>query len=431
MANGWKSLALTVAWLGLTASAMAQPLPPLGPPPANANLPGRPVPVGIDDAPLAPVGPPGGFAPAPPPPPEGPIVGPLFTFGAAYLAWATPRQHLPILVTAGSSGDPIPAALGQPRTRVVLQGRIGQDTPHSGMRFNLGLGLDDAAVLALEGNFFLLEQRSGHRTYTGDGAVDSEVLGRPFFNLATNTEDAYPIAIPGVAFGRIDVETRRQMYGGEGNLRYNYLTQSPSSNHRIDFVAGFRYVAVNEALTIKQETQEIQGPGVAGNNFFLSEDYITNNNFYGGQVGGQWEYRLGPGYVSARAVCGLGGTYQTLKTAPYIRVTEPTGVVSSNTDRALYLSPPNVGQFNRTRFCVVPEGNVRCGFDLAPGIGLAVGYSYIYVSDVIRPATQIDRRVTLQPVGTPLTVPPAQQTPSFNSTSFWAQGIDATLLLRF
>jgi hypothetical protein len=112
---------------------------------------------------------------------------------------------------------------------------------------------------------------------------------------------------------------------------------------------------------------------------------------------------------------------QTARNSAFTSITEPNGVVTSSFDRALYISPNNAGRFTQTRFAVVPEANVKLGYDINQYVRFTVGYTYIYLSEAARPADQL----------TPGVFTPAAPFPGVHSTDFWVQGLDVGLRFCF
>jgi len=422
MAKRWMCVMLTVGWLGVCASAMAQALPAFAPqnaPPPNGGAPGAP---GCPPAPQTDVIP-AIHSPEPEP------TGPECQFRVDYLLWAIPRQSLSRYVSTGSLSDPIPGAIGQPNTRFLLNGRFGDDTPHSGIRLYASLGEDSNPHLSLNASAFYLERRESKIGFSADGIQNTTLIARPFQNVNAGVEDADPIALPGIMSGAIRVLTDKHMYGGEANLKFHYWE---GSNARIAFTIGPRFLFLEELLLTMTRTDDLTIMGVPGFSTSSSERYSTDNDFYGAQVGAEWQFRVGPCALTTTAKCAIGPIFQNLNTRAQTAVTDNlTGIITTSQDRALFLSPNNVGNFSRTHFCVVPELGARLGFDFTTNVGISVGYSYVYMSDVIRPAEQVDRNVNVQPIGTTGIFPPARTPPALRSTSISAQGLDASVLLRF
>jgi hypothetical protein len=418
---------LTVGWLGACASAMAQALPAFAPrnaPPPGAAVPGGPAPAG-DYRPPPPMT---DVAPILPPPDVQPT-GPSLVMRADYLLWSLPRQALSRFVSSGSIFDPIPGAIGQPGTRLLLNNRFGDDTPHSGLRLYVSLDEGSNPYCSVDASAFVLQRRESQQTFAGNGSINSPVLARPFFNVNAGLEDADPISVPGVQSGALVVDTKRVMYGGETNFRWHYWE---SNGSRILFSIGPRFLFLEESLETFETVSDLPGLGVPGNQSLFRERYDTNNDFYGGQIGVEWQWRLGPLYVTATSKLALGEMLQKLTTQAATQVFEgATGAVFISPDRALYLAPNNVGTFRRNHFTVMPEVNARLGYDFTNNLGISAGFTYLYISDVIRPANEVDRNVNMQPVGGLGIIPPARTPPSFRTTSFSATGLDASIVVRF
>jgi hypothetical protein len=424
MTKQWSWLVLTVSCFAVCASAGAQTLTA----PRNGDAPQ-----------LTPSCPP--FQPEVcEPPPEPPAPGnacevpcpvchpPHLEVGLEYLLWYTRGQQLPPLVTSGSLADLMPASLGQANTKLLFGGIGGDAARHNGGRLTLAYGVDDDNTSSITGSFFGLDQRGVSRGFSSDGGSNTQVIGRPFFNVVNRTEDADPVAIPNVASGRIQIDTPSTLYGGEIDYRYQVWKEQTS---RFALLTGARYLSLDEGLNIHESSQDIPGLGVPGNSYLLSENYITHNRFYGGEVGAEYEYRFGSLITDFGGKAAFGVVEQTARNSAFTSITEPNGIVTSSFDRALYISPNNAGRFTHTRFAVVPEGNVKLGYEFNQYVRFTVGYTFIYLSEAARPADQLDRRVNIQPIGTPGVFTPAAPIPGVHSTDFWVQGLDIGLRFCF
>jgi hypothetical protein len=92
----------------------------------------------------------------------------------------------------------------------------------------------------------------------------------------------------------------------------------------------------------------------------------------------------------------------------------------------------------------MPEVGIKIGYQLTEHVRAYVGYSLVYISDVIRPSGLIDTNVDFTdlkprvvvvngvPMPVPVTIPPgAPPKPQFRSTDFWAQGVDFGMEFRW
>jgi hypothetical protein len=92
--------------------------------------------------------------------------------------------------------------------------------------------------------------------------------------------------------------------------------------------------------------------------------------------------------------------------------------------------------FERDRFSVIPEVGINLGYQITDGLKIFVGYNFLYWSNVVRAADQIDRTLDINQIpnfrGT--TNPPAPQRRPFvpfKETSFIAHGLTAGLEYRY
>ncbi len=423
MAKKLMSMVLAASCLVWCAVAVAQP-PAGGPNPGSPgfvpNLGGSPV----------------GFDP-PVVPQSNPTVsvanetafqGPSVHFGFDYLLWSMRRQALPPLITTGSLRDPIPGALGQPNTRVILSGSDGEDRLHSGGRLTFAIQLDPDLTVDFRG--FLLQDTTGRKVLSSAGAPGTSVLARPFLNVNAGVEDADPVAVPNAMAGTFTVAMPRSFYGVDANLRYIYLNDLSQSS-RITFLTGVRFLQLDEKLVISEALRDLPGLGAVGNSYSLAETFSTNNSFYGGQFGLEYEWSLGPVSVGLTNTVAVGTTNQVQTNSATTKFTEPNGVVTVGVNRALLIQPSNAGQRGRNVFSVVPETTLKLGFDLNEHIRFGVGYNFLYWSGVARPANQIDRAINIQALQPFDQIGPARPAPLFTSSGFWAQGLNVNLGFTF
>ncbi len=93
----------------------------------------------------------------------------------------------------------------------------------------------------------------------------------------------------------------------------------------------------------------------------------------------------------------------------------------------------NIGSYERNEFLLSPELGATLGFHVTPRFSLNVGYSFVYISNVVRAGDQIDRDVNpgLIPIEVnPLTGPLRPQF-LFRQSDFFAHGVTAGADLRF
>jgi hypothetical protein len=235
------------------------------------------------------------------------------------------------------------------------------------------------------------------------------------------------VSSPGVLAGAVAVSTRSQLYGGEANIVRN-LEACP--DYTLDTYFGFRYLDLEESLTVVQSSRPLNGttlefnggrlpPGVG---LTLTDSFRTRNQFYGGQVGTRGEWRFGPLFVGGQTSIALGPNHEVTSivgaTTAGTGVTALGGLLAVGGGNEIVLDANgqptsarprgNIGTYTTNRFIYVPEGGVQIGAYLSRHVKVSVGYDFLYMSEVARPGQQIDPAVNGRFV-------PAS--PAFGSTS--------------
>jgi hypothetical protein len=373
----------------------------------GAGVPTGPLPEEMDAAPPMPV-----FNP----------LKPRFYVDGEYLLWWIQGQSVPVLATTSLPSDF--GVLGAPSTQVLFGGNQINNGPYSGGRFTAGywLGCDQKEAIEITG-FFLAPNTSAF-------SVNSSmfpVIGRPFQEANNGQETAQLTALPGVSTGSLTINAPSSLWGLAGNL--NCLLCC-GCNYRINLLAGFRNINLDESLTI---TENVQGLPTAPEPFTdqmitVQDRFATQNHFYGGNIGADARWYWGRWSVDVRAQVALGDTVQLLDISGSQRFVSPTGAVQNFTGGLLAL-PSNIGHFSNNAFSVVPEVGVNLGYQILPHVRAYVGYNFLYWSNVIRPGTSIDRVLDVTQIPNfPLTPEPApvpglHPAPIFHEVGFWAQGL--------
>lgn len=357
--------------------------------------------------------------------------------GADYLQWWVKKGSIPVdLVTTGVTGIP-----GDPGTTTLLGNAPLDYESFSGVRADLGRWLGERHVWGVEVGGFVLFEKTVNQSVSTDGA-GFPALFRPVVDVGTNppvtsTPLAIIIGAPGIAAGSFDLSSSSELWGAEGHLVRN-LAATPEFS--ADLLLGVRYLNLREDLVLSQHSTALGGnvllPASGATSVAIEDRFLAFNHFYGGQVGGRFEYRYGPFALGAVGTVALGPNHEQLDVSgstvgtggnPPL-VVFPTGVLAVN--------GANVGRAGTNWFTVVPEVRVELTVQVTRGVLAHVGYDFLYVQSVVRPGDQLNNNVnftTLSPlspffgfVGGPA-APPAP----FNRTDFWAQGAHAGLEVRF
>jgi hypothetical protein len=343
-----------------------------------------------------------------------------FTFNAEYLLWWIKGTPVPPILTTGSPNDALPGALGQPGTAVLIGGKYLENDPRSGGRFSATYWFDACHECGLEGSFFFLGQKTLN---LGAFSGGTPVLARPFFNTRTNAESEELVAFPGLLAGSSTFSLSTRLAGAQLNLRTPLCT---SCCGHVDLIGGYRFLGLDENLQVG-ETLAVQP--VPGAGFVINDSFNTRNRFNGGQIGLESEYRFCRWYVNLRAMIALGGNNQVVNINGSTLTLDPrTGVTFTN--RGLLVQPTNSGRFGREVFAYAPEVGINVGYQLTDCLRAYVGYNFLYLNNVLRPANQIDRVVNDSFLRGTATLP-SRPAFAFRETDFWAQGLTFGLEFRY
>jgi hypothetical protein len=391
--------------------------------------------------------------------------------GADYLLWSikTERYVAPLLATTGSMSAFTPGALAQPGTVPALGGAHLDYGDFSGFRLTAGRWLTpDDQRLGVEVSGFLLPERTIHHEVHVD-AADGQVLARPLNLVPANidvNEKSFVIAFPGRVSGSATLTSDSRLGGAEANA-LGCVYHSCCYPLTVTVLGGFRYLDLDEHLEVSTFSDDFSGflcsprvPGASeppGSMQTVTDSFHARDQFYGGQLGFRAEYTAGRWYVDVSGKLALGGTHQVAEVAGTTVQTQP-GLPPTVFGVGVLAGPSNSGHFTHDRFTLVPEGEVRVGYQPGRGFRAFLGYDLVAWSEAVRPANEISRGTDLAnlpnvdpravPAGTEVThntqgrlvrtcafIPGFRGTepepPRFTSDSFWAQGLTVGLELRY
>ena len=362
-----------------------------------------------------------------------------FWISAEYIAWVATGQNLPPLVTASPPGTSRANAgvLGAPGTSTLFGGGRYNDDWRSGLRIRAGMWFDECQRFGIEGDFFFIGQSRDTATFASDG---SQIISRPFFNVLENRPDSQLVSFrqpdsqlvgfPGVLAGSVGVDAKSNFIGGGINTICN-ICCDPCG--RLDLLLGFQYLNLRDQVTITENLTALPGSNVpAGTRFLIRDDFKTNNNFYGGVIGFNYERRFGHYFFGVRPSVALGVTHTTVDISGATQIIDPNGN-STVYPGGLLTQNSNIGHYESNQFSVVPQIGVRAGVQVTNHLRAFVSYNYIYWNNVARAGDQIDLRVNpnqIAPGQMPLTGPalPAFQ---LKRSGYSVQGIGAGVEYRF
>jgi len=398
------------------------------------------------------------FAPAPTPAPDVRLAAPPSSRlygGVEYLYWWVKDAPLsvPLISTgpvANKEGFLINSAstilYGAPFSPAT-GGNNAQSFPgFSGSRVTLGYWLDDLRSTALEASGFVLQSRTTTYTASSNSAGSPGIripvydsvpyapggrcdMANPSVCLVGPTEDGLPVAIPNELYGSAVAINTLQLWGLDlSGVRKIY----DGPNWDISAIAGLRYLGLDEGFSLTDNLNGIAGSAFNGQSGVETDSFKTSNHFYGAGLGLRGSYTLGSLVAEMTGRVALGVSHEALSVQGSY-VDQGASFVASSGPYGVFAMPANEGQRSANKFAVVPEVQVKLGYNLTPNVRLTVGYSFLYDSNVIRPGDQIDRNVpkgqTFQQDGTsPSTTSPARL---FRTTDFFVQGLSTGVSVAF
>jgi hypothetical protein len=341
-----------------------------------------------------------------------------------YLLWWFKNGHVPPLVTAGGSG-----VVGDPGTTVLLDNLDFDNDFRQGGRFTIGYQLPFLPFVGLEGDYFFIAQRESQEVALSPGRP---VLGRPFLNALTGLPSTALVAEPGLAAGDIAVSSRTGLWGADASLACGLLA---NDLFHCALLGGFRFINLDDELTITANSTFADiVPVFGGGTRSVVDNFRTVNQFYGGQIGAEVGVQIWRVSLDVRSRVALGDMRQRAYIDGTTRLTSAVGTTTVEPGGLLAL-PSNAGRYDRHRLAYIPEVGVNLGFQATSHVKLFAGYTFLWISDVVRAGDQIDPTVNVTQVptaaGPGTLIGPARPAFDFNSTDFWAQAINFGMELRF
>ncbi len=343
-----------------------------------------------------------------------------------YLLWWTKGSHLPSLVTTSTEGtEPSEAGvLGEADTSILFgNGTVGTGT-NSGGRVSFGYWFDPCQCAGIEASYLGLGEETTRFSAT---SASTPIIARPYYDTQLGAQSAMLAAHPDFLDGTVSCSLTSQFQAVEVLWRRNVHRQEWS---RMDLLVGWRFARLNESLRIDQysEWTESQGPVVAGTTKSLYDLFDVENRFNGAELGIAYRRHVGRWSLEALMKLGLGCTHSRVLIDGMTTTAVPNGG-SSTFSGDLLAQETNIGQYSRNQFAVLPELGVTLSYAVTSRLRASFGYTFLYWSQVARPAEQLDTNVSQLPPETPT----GSHQPAFDfvMSDFWAQGMNFGLEYRF
>jgi hypothetical protein len=343
------------------------------------------------------------------------------------LIWVPRREKVPFPLATVSP----PAAagiLGADGTDVLFGDKSIDYKAMSVLRLTGGLW-DADHVCGIELSGFIQEHKGEFFDYTVP-ITARNTLARPVVDALTGQPTALLIAFPGAFGGELHIANTLQMGGAEGNFLYSLIN---CDRVKFNLLGGIRYIDEVEDLTISSRsvfpTADPNDPSLTD----VLDSFHARNQFLGGQIGFESEFRHKRLFVDVTGKVGLGDMNQKLDVNGFTN-TQVTGV-TTHTPGGLLALDSNIGHFTINKFAYAPELTIKLGYQITQRVSAFVGYNALYLSRVLRPTYQLDQVVN--PVLLPTSAQfggsfgPVRPANTFTETDFWTQGVTLGLSIRY
>lgn len=316
--------------------------------------------------------------------------------------------------------------LGAAGTSILFgNSQIGQESDQ-GYRFGGGLWLNQDQTWGVGGRYYRLDQDAINFDRVSNG---DPILARPFFDTQSNEQASLLVAFPSLYSGNISATAANQVSGGDVYLRALLLS---GHGNRLDLIGGYDYANIDDSVSVSHGVvfNDPAGRFPIGTSLVSRDLFDVENVFNGGSVGLMSESEDGCVTWRLLAKVAFGNMNQRVGIRGTSTATSPNGAVAVNNAEGLLALPTNIGDYEQDQFAVMPEAGVSAGIKLTKQLQMTVGYSFLYWSRVQLAGDAIDTTVnTSQFAGNVIGTPRPQF--QFEDTSFWVQGINFGLNLRY
>lgn len=350
--------------------------------------------------------------------------------GVEYLLWWTRDGDLPVLAgtAPGSLATVSPLPPG-----AINPGFGGPDHPldlseRSGVRVTAGFWLDPDQQVGVEGNYWQLERSSINYNAASGG---NPILGPVFFDPISNQNVLIGLASPNRLSGTVAAQAGNRLWGFEGNARFRTVSVF---SERCDLLLGVRHVQFDEGLSVYSTGTFLPTVPVLGGTRLAAYDSIgVHNRFYAVQAGVTSDFRYGSWFLNFTGKVALGVMNESVAIQGSSSSTLASGIVTRFPGGVLG-QPTNSGRQTSDKFAVMPEITINAGYQITEQVRAFVGYNFFWITNVARAGDQIDgvdsRGIPILAAFDP-SVSPSRPYQPFNTTHFWAQGINLGVELRY
>ena len=329
------------------------------------------------------------------------------------------------------SPKPPVLVISSPDSEVLLGGKEIENNWRSGGRFGLGGWFDDDRCFGAEANYFFLPTGTKSQTVSSSGLAGSPTLLIPFFDVTIPGESTTGLAIPDDFSGTATLKIANKMQGAELN---GLMLIASDCNFDLSFLAGFRYWNFQETLKFTTSSPFIHTTDV----FKTKDEFKAQNNFYGGQVGFGLDYVYNCFFFDFKAKVAIGAMCEEAIINGSLATNDFDGFTTVQTFPGGYFAlPTNIGRHKTTHFSVIPETDIKLGYQWNDSLSFQVGYTFLYVSKMLWSTQEMDRNinptqsVAISDTPTAHLVGEASPKAQLTSGNLWVQGLTVGLRYTF
>jgi len=343
------------------------------------------------------------------------LAGPRFWASTDYLLWYIKPATSPSLF-AGISPQ---ASNASQAFNLYPTGNINFN-PLSGVRGTAGFWLTPNQTIGFDSSYYWFGTAS---TSASVASNPNALLGRSFVDAANGQPAIFLFSTTDGVNGYGAVTSTLHLEGGDANILFGSLPFFP----RLTVLAGFRYFEMNEGI-------QVWGVGnnpSTGFNVNAYDSFSTRNDFFGGQLGLRWTYQSERFFVNLTGKIAYGANEEHVAINGSTTMFMP-GSGTSTVPGGLLALPSNIGSYDRTRMTFLPEGLLNVGYRMTSWATVTLGYTFMYINDVVRPGQQMNTVVNpanLPFSGSGSTGP--QPSFTYRNDSLWLQGLNVGVTLSY
>jgi hypothetical protein len=265
----------------------------------------------------------------------------------------------------------------------------------------------------------------------------------PFFSTTLGAEDSLVLAFPGFASalppvntggvaidlnGTFNFDSDVEVHSG-GALFKSVVWVLPDAGWRTFFLGGYRFFFLGDDIAINSIIEPVGGPFGLGSRITVTDQFDTENQFHGGEVGLHTELATGPWSIGILTKLAFGNMRQELEIEG--QTTAFNGLTTAVTPGGLFTQPTNIGTDSRDEFALIPEASLTLNYQLFPNLKFTTGYNFLYVDTVSRAGEQIDRVINTTQFDGGLLVGDPRPARTFTETDFFMHGWSAGIEVKW